>query len=195
MTQKKLSTISYNTKDFLKLKLDQLCDDGKIDYYFFVYHLKEEDEQKDHIHLFIQPNKPIDKAKLRKEFLEPDPVFGMLKPLGIVAWNNCNDLDEWILYDRHYPPYLKSKGQERKYEYEKEQFVSNDQISLDYWWEHSLNESNWAREYRLTKELRETKTPIDLINTGRIPLSQAGSLVAYERLKAHTWRAGKAATH
>ena len=55
-TSKTISTISYNTKDFLEFKLMELMDSGDISDWFFIQHFAEEDEKKDHIHLWVKSN-------------------------------------------------------------------------------------------------------------------------------------------
>ena len=55
-----VSTISYNTPEFLELKLQELYKKHTISDYMFIQHIAEEDEKKDHIHLLIEPNTLID---------------------------------------------------------------------------------------------------------------------------------------
>lgn len=184
-----VSTISYNTPKYLKLVLNQLMDLEIVSFWTFVCHLKEDDELKDHIHLLIHPNTCYSTMKLQSKLQEPDPDYP--KPRGCIDFRK-SDCDEWLLYCSHYPPYLKSIGQQRKYEYPvSEFFQSSCEDTLNEMWLHALRESNWAVKFELTKQLRESTDPIDLINTGRIPLAQAGALVAYERLKAETNRNGR----
>ena len=56
-TSKAFATISYNTTDFLKLKLGELVERGVLDFWAFVDHLPEIDEKKPHKHLFCVPSK------------------------------------------------------------------------------------------------------------------------------------------
>ena len=61
-TLKPISTVTYNTNDFLIHQLDMLLRTHVIDYYMFINHLGEPDQygdDKDHTHLFILPNHPI----------------------------------------------------------------------------------------------------------------------------------------
>jgi len=191
-TKKAVSTISYNSIPFLKYVLDQWVSDRKISFYMFVYHMKEEDERKDHIHLFIQPNTLIDTMKLQEDLIEEDPEGR--SPLGCIEFR-CSDPDEWILYCRHYEPYLRSKGQSRKYEYAFDSFYNSNIDTFEFYWDHALSGSDWAQKFMLTQDLIRCKDPLDLINQGRIPLSMAGSVIAYERLKSNTFRAGRISNH
>ena len=191
-TRKAVSSISYNTSSFLQIVLDEWVDKRKISFYMFIFHLREEDERKNHIHLFVQPNTLIDTMQLQADLREEDPEGR--SPLGCIDFRP-SDPDEWILYCRHYPPYLASKGQSRKYEYDEEMFCVSDLDTFAYYWDHALCESSWAKNYILMKDITSVRDPIQLINTGRIPLSQAGSLVAYERLKSNVFRAGRVSNH
>ena len=67
-TSKPIATIAYNTVDFLEQKLAELLRNHKIQDYFFIYHIAEEDEKKDHIHLYIEPNTRIDTMDLQEFF-------------------------------------------------------------------------------------------------------------------------------
>ena len=51
-TKREISTISYNTVDFLVMTLNQLIKDHVISYWMFISHLPDEDEKK-HITMFI----------------------------------------------------------------------------------------------------------------------------------------------
>ena len=59
-TRSPISTISYNTVDFLKLKLDELIASKTISFYMFIKHEPEIDDLKPHIHLYIEPNRQLD---------------------------------------------------------------------------------------------------------------------------------------
>lgn len=57
-TIKALSTISYNSEDFLKGKLNELCANGYIDFWYYIKHIGEYDvasntADKDHIHVYL----------------------------------------------------------------------------------------------------------------------------------------------
>lgn len=69
-TTKPISTISYNSLNFLKYKLDCLLEDGVINFYMGIVHQPEEDEKKEHIHLYILPHSQVDTMKLETQFIE-----------------------------------------------------------------------------------------------------------------------------
>ena len=97
-TSKPIATISYNTVDFSEQKLAGVASESFRTFYFFIYHIAEEDE-KDHIHLYIEPNTRIDTMDLQEFLEEPDPK-NIQKPLRPLPFRACRNLDEWIFIRR-----------------------------------------------------------------------------------------------
>lgn len=97
-TSKPISTISYNTLDFLVPRLESLVAGEILQAWFFIPHNAEthkDDEVKGkaHIHLLLMPNKRVDLVKLAKMFVEVDPAKPD-KPLKCIScfrssWVNC----------------------------------------------------------------------------------------------------------
>ena len=104
-TQKPISTISYNTEDFLKEKLDLWVHNHIIQTYMYICH-KGEDGDKDHIHLRIEPNKKLDPMDLMEELREFK--IGEKKPLGCRPFRPSTE-EDWFLYAVHDKDYLKLK--------------------------------------------------------------------------------------
>ena len=123
-TSKPCSTISYNTGEFLQRKLDDLIRRGFIDFYAFIEHLPEEDEEKKHKHLYLFPSKLVDTNQIRDELKEFDPN-NPTKPLGCLPFQPSKFAD-WYLYIVHDSAYLTSKGQARKYHYTDEDIIASD---------------------------------------------------------------------
>ena len=76
-TSKPFSTISYNSVDFLKYRLDMLINSGKILFYVFIKYFGEFDVQrnereKEHIYLFIESNGSVDTDDILTYFVEID---------------------------------------------------------------------------------------------------------------------------
>ena len=198
-TRKPVSTVSYNTESFLKGKLDSLYGSGMICNYMAIKHLKEDDELKDHWHVYIEPNKQIDTAKLKTIFEEFDPDHD--KPLGVQPFRFSKvdkDIhpDDWLLYNLHDPKYLASKGQSRKYHYTMKDIIcADDDLLLDNY-NHALYHSKWAEDMQQIKEVKECNSVADLYYSGRIPPQL---IVAYAKLKdmerlennEKTFRAGR----
>lgn len=179
-----MSTISYNTKDFLVAKLDELVKKHTISFYMGIYHYAEADETKDHIHLYIQPNKIIDSMDLQDYLKEIDPLKPN-KPLGCIDFRK-SEPDEWILYDQHYAPYLASKFESREFCYTKEDFFSSDSLTFDDLYHHAFYGSKWAQRNQMLNAIKDSENnPINLINNGTIPLNLASQLNAYKYMQTH----------
>lgn len=99
-TRKEISTISYNSVEFLTEKLQELLNEHIISDYMFIPHKAEEDETKDHIHLWIKPNKLLDTMDLQSFLQEYDPLHPD-KPLKCIDFRFAKT-DDWILYSIHY---------------------------------------------------------------------------------------------
>lgn len=124
-TSLNISTISYNTDEFLDLKLDELLRGKVISYYMYINHINENDEcNKDHKHLFIIPSHSLQSDELRLQFLEPDPENPI--PRKVLPFE-FSKVDDWLLYAIHDKHYLALKGQTRIYHYKWENIKSSDE--------------------------------------------------------------------
>ena len=121
-TQRAISTISYNSIPFLSRKLLELTRSHKISDFMYIRHFAEEDETKDHIHLWIKPNKRLDTMELQDYLKEPD-LDKPDKMLGCIDFRT-SEVDEWIPYVLHDPRYLRYKHESRKFSYAKEDIRS-----------------------------------------------------------------------
>lgn len=124
-TTKPCSTISYNTDEFLTLKLNDLIRKGHIDFWCYINHHAEEDETKDHKHLLIYPSKLLDTNQLKEELLEADMTNLTGQPLGCMPFRSSK-FPDWYLYVLHDSGYLANKGQKRKYHYTDSDLVCSD---------------------------------------------------------------------
>lgn len=129
-TTKPISTISFNTSDFLAGKLNELLKAKRISFWAFITHKPEDDEagKKVHHHVYIQPSKMLQTDDLREELKEFDPV-NPDKPLGCLMFKSSK-FDSWYMYGLHDKRYLASKGQSRKFHYTDQDFVSSDSDDL-----------------------------------------------------------------
>lgn len=103
LTAKPISTISYNSEQFLERLLNRLLSAHVLEDFRYIKHQPEEDEEKEHFHICLFPNKRIDTAILREEFNEVDPTNE--KPLGCLPFRTCKT-DHWIMYVLHDEKYL-----------------------------------------------------------------------------------------
>lgn len=130
-TSKKLSTISFNSIDFLENKLKELLQRHVIRSFFYISHHAEEDTKKDHIHVLIEPATTIETEQLKDLFNEP-VKDRPLEPLGCLPWQTTKDFGDWYLYAIHDIDFLLDKGQYKKYHYKKENVIASDNDYLDY---------------------------------------------------------------
>ncbi len=170
VTRAPISTISYNTYDFLVAELIKLQNERIIEFWAFVEHKPEDDETKAHKHLLIFPATTIDTFDLSKRFEEIDIEHPDLPPLGCIMWHRSKFVD-WYLYALHDADYLASKGQSRKYHYEKCDVACPDN---DY-----LNEQIHLCDFSPFKRFSEfrdcvkSKVPFaELVKNGFVPIPQ-----------------------
>ena len=109
MTSNPLSSISYNTKQFLIDKLEELKDSHIISCYMVIFHLGE-DGDKDHAHFRIEPNRRIDPMEIQEMFKEINPFSNVGKPLGVRPFRPSKE-EDWFLYAVHDQEYLRLKYQ------------------------------------------------------------------------------------
>lgn len=105
MTNKPISTISYNSEAFLLERLEKWRSEHKIQTYMYICHVGE-DGDKNHIHLRIEPNCKLDPMNLSADLEEIDPNHE--KPLGCRPWRPSVE-EDWFLYVIHDKEYLKLK--------------------------------------------------------------------------------------
>lgn len=180
-TSKPISTISYNSPDFLKARLEELVNNHTIADWIFIKHDAEEDERKDHIHLWIEPNRRLDTMTLQDFFKEFDPDHPD-KPLGCIKFNSSN-LDDWILYSIHDSAYLRSKCESREFAYRKEDFVYCDEDAFEEAFRHAYRGSEWARRSQVLERLEDgTISEREAVRGGMLPLTVSAQLLAYRKL-------------
>lgn len=127
-TSKSFSTISYNSDEFLTIRLNEFIKNGVIEFWAFMNHKAEEDELKNHKHVFMIPSKQVNTSSLQSELQEVDLKNPLQKPLGCIMFKSSK-FDHWYLYALHDEAYLASKGQKRKYHYTKDEMQCSD---IDY---------------------------------------------------------------
>lgn len=177
-TSKPISTISYNTSGFLVMKLNELVQSHKISDYMFIEHLPEEDELKQHIHLWINPNTLIDTMDLQDYLSEFDKNYPD-KPLKCIDFRQSST-DDWILYSEHYPPYLAFKGESREYIYSKDDFKFYDSDTFNHNYLHAFKGSDFAlqqsRLLTISELAKDELSPYEAFLLGHIPLHMASSI-------------------
>lgn len=184
-TSKAISTISYNSQEFLVNKLNELIEAHTISDYYFINHFPEQDEKKAHIHLFIQPNKLIDTMYLQDYFKEVDINNLNAKPLKCIDFR-LSKLDDWFLYCLHYEPYLSTKCESREFHYTKDDFVYYDEDNFDYNYNHALKGSDFAHNNQILNVMFDSNiNPIELLKIGAVPINLASQLNAINFMRGH----------
>lgn len=173
-TSKAISTISYNSEEFLISKLEELKRQHIIDFYMLIKHTGEIDmfgeKEKDHFHVFIIPNKRINTSYLDDIFIEPVPDN---KPLKCISWN-VSKSDDWILYCLHDENYLKIKMETRQIHYTYGDIKSSDEEDLRRRYRSAYQSSGYARMKNLFEYVRSGGSLQDLMQIGAIPVNQIG---------------------
>lgn len=128
MTKKPISTISFNSSSFLDVRLSDMVSSGSLQSYIYIKHFAEKDTTKDHHHLILIPNRPIDPQSVRRQLHEPSLDRG--KPdLGCLPFQ-ASKIEDWFLYALHYPPYLLKKGLVRVNTYSIDDFRTNESVDF-----------------------------------------------------------------
>lgn len=110
-TKKPISTISYNSDDFLVSRLDALVEADLISFWAYINHKPESNEKKFHKHLYIEPSRNMDTSVLRNYLREVVP--GNKDCLGVMPFRNSKFYD-WYWYALHDKFYLAIKRPEEK---------------------------------------------------------------------------------
>ena len=189
-TSKPISTISYNTEEFLKEKLNELYEQHIIQAYMYIKHIGEGGD-KDHIHLRIEPNKRIDPMDIRTiltEYIREPGNEEVYKPTTVRPFRPSKE-EDWFLYAIHDPQYMKIKYANDKLEKLPYQ-DSNIITSPDYDLRVAMLR---ARQYlnntsaNVLKQIEEGKSARELIAEGRNVFAVNGILASlklteFERL-------------
>lgn len=189
-TSKPFSTISYNSADFLTVKLNDLVNRRKLAFWAYVEHLPEEDEKKAHKHLYIVPNGQINTDEVLLDILVEYDTAHPEKPLGCVGVKSSKFYD-WYMYSIHDVDYLSSKGQSRKYHYRREEVACSD---TDYLNEeiHQMDMSKLSKVKALNEAVRNGVPFEELLMRGQIPVQQVYAFQkTYGMLQTYTFRNGR----
>lgn len=187
-TTKPISTISYNSVDYLIGKLNELVSSEVVSFWAFVCHDGEmldngkiQTQEKDHIHLYIEPNEKVDTVKLQK-FSEEYDKTNPDKPLKCIHFRHSEWVD-WLWYGMHDSDYLAMKMEERAYAYplDSDAWYYSDADEFAERCSQALHDSEVFRDMKL-KSMLKTHTVSEMAYMGMIKPSNANSYYAFERL-------------
>lgn len=173
-TSRLISSISYNTPEYLEDVLSTLVEQGVIEYWHFICHHAEEDDRKPHIHVCVQPSRRMETRGLSQWFQEAvngDPR----NVVGTVLWRPSK-IDDWLQYAIHDEAYLASKGEVKKYHYRLEDLrTSCHELLVEQW--HGINRSPY-RVVQLLLDCAKEGLPVDaVLASGRISLASAHNVM------------------
>lgn len=184
-TSKPISTISYNSDEFLKAKIEYWKSLGIIEFGMWIRHMPEEDEKKTHCHVFLKPAKLIQTMDLEMDSCELDPQ-NPDKPFKMVSFRVSQESD-WLLYAIHDPAYLAEKGLEREFVYSFDDIHTTCDDTLSDIIAHISDDRKGRIEYRLIDCINRGMTWQQIISSGMIPLRHmSGAKIMYEAITGQT---------
>lgn len=163
------STISYNSREYLELKLKELTKARILSFWAFVPHIPEEDERKEHFHVYFEPAKPVQTEDVRDVFIEKREDEE--KPRGCLPCNKTKDFGDWYYYALHDEAYLLTKSMERKYHYKRSDFVCSDE---DYFDEkiRTIDKLKISPYSKILEAIEHGISFEQFLASGRVPLPQ-----------------------
>lgn len=190
-TSKQFATITYNTESYLTNKLNEFVKNGIFEFWAYIEHLPEQDENKKHKHLFIIPSIRYECRNLIDALKEPDESNPTAKPLTCII-PMPSKFSDWYLYALHDKSYLASKGQYRKFHYTLDDFKVSDKEMFNEL-RHQINYSNVNRMERICAAVDNGETFESLVALGQIPIQLISQYkTAFDMLRnERTFRNGR----
>lgn len=167
-TSKPISTISYNSEEFLRGKIEYWKNQGLIEFGMWIRHEPDEDNKKVHFHVFLKPAKLIQTMDLEMDSCELDPNFPD-KPLKMIGFRVSKEND-WVLYGLHDKEYLASKGMQRNIHYDLGDIQSTDSDTLADIITHLNDERKGKLETRIMECVGMGLNWAEIVGSGLIPL-------------------------
>lgn len=178
-TSKPISTISYNSPNFIKSKIEYWKSIGLIEFGMWIFHKAEQDEKKDHCHVFLKPAKLIQTMDLENDSIEIDPN-NLDKPFKMVSFRVSKESD-WLLYSIHDKAYLLEKGLSRSYHYSFDDVITTCSDTLIDIISHLADERKGRLEYRIIECVQMGMSWTQIVKSGIIPIrSMSNALIFYK---------------
>lgn len=182
-TTKPISTISYNTSEFLENMLNELIKAHKVAFWCYIEHIGEALEdgtiEKNHKHVYIEPNVKIDTMDLQDMSKELDPLKPD-KPLKCVEFRPSKWVD-WVWYTLHDVWYLSTKFETKQYSYTKQDYKYSDEAEFEERYNRAIHSSDIHQQQALLEALGRY-TAGQLAMMGMVKPQQAIQLAAFENL-------------
>lgn len=180
-TSKPVSTISYNTEEFLVNKINYWKQIGWVEFAMWIRHEPDVDDKKAHYHVYIKPAQLIQTMDLEQGSMEFDPNNPGL-PLKMIGFRFSKE-EDWVLYGIHDKNYLASKGLTRNFHYDLVDIQCTDYGTLGDIITHISMAQKGRIETRIIDSVAIGMTWHDLVLSGIIPLRYLHSAkLMYETL-------------
>lgn len=156
----------WGSNEFLKSTLTQLERDKRLSFWAFIKHKAEEDEKKDHQHIYLVPNGRLDTDIVANALVEYDTTN--LLPIKVSPFKPSK-FDDWCLYVLHDKAYLTSKGLVKKYHYQSAEIVASNE---DYFRElyNSIDRSKLNRIAVIQEAVKTGESFSSLVKRGAVPM-------------------------
>ena len=184
-TSKPVSTISYNSEEFLKAKLDYLSRSGEVAFWYYIKHHGEYDKEtnlqdKDHIHLYLEFADRVDTIKLGDMFLEYENGDLNSKPLKCMPFRVSKPYDA-LLYNIHHAQYLLQKFEQKEFSYTLDDIVTSDRDYLNQLYSEAMHSDIFKRD-RMMKLMDRGVSVAEMCYHGLVNTNQAYQMMIFEQL-------------
>lgn len=173
-TSKPFSTICYCSEHFITDTLNRLVVKGFLYFWSGIVHQPEEDEdKKQHIHLFFVPNGQVETDRILDELKELDLENPTLPPLGCLMPRKSN-FDNWYLYGKHDPDFLALSRQSRAIQYTDEDFFYSSKEEFNEF-KRNVNYNKLFKYQEFFKGAEDGLSLTSMIKAGIVPPGQFNS--------------------
>lgn len=184
-TSKPISTISYNSEEFLRAKLDYLVRSGEVAFWYYIKHHGEYDKEtniqdKDHIHVYLEFADRVDTIKLGEMFLEYENGDLNSKPLKCMPFRVSKPYDA-LLYNIHHSQYLLQKFEQKEFSYTLDDIVSSDRDYLNQLYSEAMHSDIFKRD-RMMKLMDSGVSVAEMCYHGLVNTNQAYQMMIFEQL-------------
>lgn len=184
-TSKPISTISYNSVEFLKAKLDYLVRSGEVAFWYYIKHHGEYDKEtnmqdKDHIHVYLEFADRVDTVKLGEMFLEYENGDLNSKPLKCMPFRVSKPYDA-LLYNIHHVQYLLQKFEQKEFAYTIDDIVTSDRDYLNQIYSEAMHSDIFKRD-RMMKLMDSGVSVAEMCYHGLVNTNQAYQMMIFEQL-------------
>lgn len=184
-TSKPISTISYNSEDFLKAKLDYLVRSGEVAFWYYIKHHGEYDKEtnmqdKDHIHVYLEFADRVDTIKLGEMFFEYENGDLNSKPLKCMPFRVSKPYDA-LLYNMHHAQYLLQKFEQKEFAYTLDDIVTSDRDYLNQIYGEAMHSDIFKRD-RMMKLMDSGVSVAEMCYHGLVNTNQAYQMMIFEQL-------------